>query len=58
MTKYTGFLNMLVWVEANNLEQANEKIDKMLDSWSKATPEETTWDSVNWRLEEEKEPEQ
>ena len=57
MTNYTGFLNMLVWVEAENLEEANEKINKMLDKWNTATPEETTWDSVEFRLEEEREPE-
>ena len=55
MTNYTGFLNMLVWVEAENLEEANKKIDTMLDNWNKATPPETTWDSAKWRLEIEKE---
>jgi len=55
MTNYTGFLNMLVWVEAENLEEANEKINTMLDKWDTPTPEGTTWDSVNFRLEEEKE---
>jgi hypothetical protein len=46
---------MLVWVEAENLEEANEKINTMLDKWDTPTPEGTTWDSVNFRLEEEKE---
>jgi hypothetical protein len=55
MTNYTGFLNMLVWVEAENLEEANQKINTMLDKWNTATPEETTWDSADWNLEEEKE---
>lgn len=56
MTNYTGYLNMLIWVEAENLEDANEKINTMLDKWNTATPRETTWDSVDFRLEEEKEP--
>lgn len=57
MTNYTGYLNMLVWVEAENLEEANKKINTMLDKWDTATPTETTWDSVDFRLEEEREPE-
>ena len=57
MTNYTGYLNMLVWVEAKDLEEANKKINKMLDQWDTATPKETTWDSVDFRLEIEKEPE-
>jgi hypothetical protein len=32
MTNYTGFLNMLVWVEAENLEEANKKIEKLNES--------------------------
>ena len=55
MTNYTGYLNMLVWVEAENLEDADKKINEMLDSWDKATPEATTWDSVDFSLEEERE---
>jgi hypothetical protein len=48
---------MLVWVEAKNPQEADKKINKMIDQWDTATPEETTWDSVDYRLEEEKEPE-
>ena len=55
MTNYTGFLNMLVWVEAENKQEADKKINEMLDSWDKATPQATTWDSVDFRLEIEKE---
>ena len=58
MTNYTGYLNMLVWVKAESLEEANKKINTMLDKWNTATPEETIWDSVDWNLEEEKEPKQ
>jgi hypothetical protein len=55
MTNYAGSLQMLIWVEAENQEDADKKINLMLDNWDKATPEATTWDSVDYRLEIERE---
>jgi hypothetical protein len=57
MTKYLGTGYMNFWLEAESIEDANKKLDAMLDAWDKATPAEITWDSWDRTIQEDKEPE-
>jgi hypothetical protein len=54
MTKYLGKMEMLFWLEADSIEDADKKLDAMLDAWDKATPAEITWDNWDRTIEEEK----
>ena len=45
------------WIEADNIKEADRKLNKMLDQWDKATPEEITWDNWDRLIEKEKETE-
>jgi hypothetical protein len=55
MTKYLGTGYMNFWLEADSIEDADKKLDAMLDSWDKATPAEITWDNWDRTIEEERE---
>jgi hypothetical protein len=55
MTKYLGTMYMNFWLEAESIEDADKKLDALLDNWDKATPAEITWDNWDRRIEEEKE---
>ena len=55
MTKYLGKMEMMFWLEAESIEDADKKLDAMLDAWDKATPAEITWDNWDRTIEEEKE---
>jgi hypothetical protein len=57
MTKYLGTGYMNFWLEAESIEDADKKLDAMLDAWDKATPEEITWDTWDRTIQEDKEPE-
>jgi hypothetical protein len=48
---------MNFWLEAESQEDADKKLDAMLDHWDKATPAEITWDSWDRTIQEDKEPE-
>ncbi len=48
---------MNFWLEAESIEDADKKLDAMLDAWDKATPAEITWDSWDRTIQEDKEPE-
>ena len=55
MAKYLGEMTVSYWLEAESIEDADKKLDAMLDSWDKATPAEITWDNWDRTIEEEKE---
>jgi hypothetical protein len=55
MTKYLGEMTMSYWLEADSIEDADKKLDAMLDAWDKATPAQITWDSWDRTIEEERE---
>jgi hypothetical protein len=55
MAKYLGTMEMSYWLEAESIEDADKKLDAMLDAWDKATPAEITWDNWDRTIEEEKE---
>jgi hypothetical protein len=57
MTKYLGTMYMNFWLEAESQEDADKKLDAMLDAWDKSTPAEITWDSWDRTIQEDKEPE-
>ena len=57
MTKYSGTMYMNYWLEAESQEDADKKLDALLDSWDKATPAEITWDSWDRTIHEDTEPE-
>jgi hypothetical protein len=54
MAKYLGTMEMSYWLEAESIEDADKKLDAMLDAWDKATPAEITWDNWDRTIEEEK----
>jgi hypothetical protein len=55
MAKYLGTMEMTYWLEAESIEDADKKLDALLDNWDKATPAEITWDNWDRTIEEEKE---
>jgi hypothetical protein len=57
MTSYIGTMYMNFWLEAESEEDADKKLNAMLDHWDKATPAEITWDSWDRTIQEDKEPE-
>lgn len=57
MTKYVGTMDMKFWLEADSQEDADNKLNTMLDQWDKATPEEITWDFWDRTMEQEREEE-
>jgi hypothetical protein len=56
MTQYLGRMYMMYWLEADSIEDADKKLDAMLDHWDKATPAEITWDGWDRTIEEDREP--
>lgn len=52
MTKYSGTMYMNYWLEAESQEDADKKLNAMLDSWDKATPAEINWDDWDRTMEE------
>jgi hypothetical protein len=48
-------MDMMFWLEAESIEDADKKLDAMLDAWDKATPAEITWDNWDRTIEEERE---
>jgi hypothetical protein len=57
MANFLGRITLDYWIEARNIKDAGTKLNKMLDQWDKATPEEITWDYWDKLIEEEREPE-
>jgi hypothetical protein len=57
MANFLGRMTLDYWIEADNIKEADRKLNKMLDQWDKATPEEITWDNWDRLIEEEREPE-
>lgn len=57
MTKYSGEMTMNYWIEADNIKDADNKLDAMLDRWDIETPKEITWENWDRLIEEEKETE-
>jgi hypothetical protein len=57
MTKYLGTGYMNFWLEAESIEDADKKLDAILDAWDKATPAEITWDTWDRTIQEDRKPE-
>jgi hypothetical protein len=55
MTKYLGNMTIDYWIEADNIKEADRKLDAMLDQWDVSTPEHINWDNWDRTIEEEKE---
>jgi hypothetical protein len=57
MAQYIGVMYMNFWLEADNTEDADKKLDALLDKWDKETPAEITWDGWDRTIQEDREPE-
>jgi hypothetical protein len=57
MTNYLGTMYMNFWLEAESQEDADKKLNAMLDHWDKATPAEITWDFWDRTIQEDRETE-